>query len=139
MYLINHITGEAIPMEEVTLARDIDLSTHESVISAYMGIKALNGQIKKLNELLNKQLKELIGDEEEKQIGAYTLKAQKRVTRDYKISVLRQFFDEDQLMQVVKPVLKNVDAMASLLDKEARRELESLADIEEKTLPPKLI
>lgn len=128
MQLHNPVTGEIY-----------DLTTDQGVIDAYHSIKIMNGSLKKMNDKLNQILKEKIGDNDEMKVGVYTLKATKQTRTEYPVSLLREIFDEDQLMECLKPVNKKVEELSMVLNDDAKQLLTNGAITREVILPPKLI
>lgn len=133
MKIADATTGEIIDLD------DMDLSSEQGIIDTYRMIKSLTSVLKKKNAELNEKLKELIGQREEMNVGPYILKACSRQIRSYPVSTLRQFFDEDQLMECMNVSVTKVDELAKILPDEERRALKMSANVTEQQLPPKLI
>lgn len=128
MEFINTITGEIY-----------DLSSDTSLIDAYFAVKEMNGKAKKMNEKLNEFLAEKVKGKEYVQVSVYQLRPTIQECKEYPVSALRNVFDEDQLMECLKPVNKKVEEMMGLLDEEGRKELMAATIKTQRILPPKLV
>lgn len=130
MEITNPLTGQVY-----------DLASEQDLHAAYCDMKAQAMHQKKFEAAVKAGMKEMLGNEESKFIVSkiYELKAQKSIRRSYPVSALKAVFDEDQLMECVKPINKKVEEMARILDADDRKQLENSMVVDSTSITYKIV
>lgn len=108
-----------------------DLSNNEDLLEAYRANKQFEKEVQKNKiEIQNAMIERTQDTFTCELTPQFIVKKQLVEVSTYPISALRQYFDEDTLALIIKPVMKNVQEQAKQLSKENRDALEASRQIE---------
>lgn len=116
----NPITGEVY-----------DLTNNQDLLDAYRDVKQMESSIKKMKDEIQHQMMVRTADSDICELTPqFQIKKQLIEVSTYPMGALRQYFDEDTLALITKPVLKEVKEQAKQLSREDRKALEASKVIE---------
>jgi len=130
MEYVNDYTGEVY-----------DPAQEEGLRKAYDKMKEMKAKLKKMEEAVKVGMKKMLAGQESRKIinQIYELKAVKSVRRSYSVSVLKKYFDEDQFIECVKPINKQVDEMLKILNPDARLAIEGSMQVVGESVTYKIV